>query len=204
MCIAGLRSCLTDRNARKGGGEKRKEGRKERDKSASFLSFTSSYLLLNACSNGLFKSVHHTLSKFRHWLVLVRFLTNLPYLSDFLNALTFSRRRFIELERLLVAHMTQNWKERILTCLVLNSRKKKKKKRTAGWEYDWPIPPRCNSIKFDPIDQAADSLPVITRGRRLIARINHLALITYRYRYFPEVSAIFPLDLRSTRPSLLV
>lgn len=55
------------------------------------------------------------------------------------------------------------------------------------------------SSVLDPIDQAADSLPVITRGRRLIARINHLALITYRYRYFPEVSAIFPLDLRPTR-----
>jgi len=57
---------------------------------------------------------------------------------------------------------------------------------------------------LDPIDQAADSSPVITRGRRLIARINHLAPITYRYRYFPEVSAIFPLDLGPTRPSLLV
>lgn len=54
---------------------------------------------------------------------------------------------------------------------------------------------RCKSIEFDPIDQAADSLPVITRGRGSIARINHLASIDYRYRYFPEVSAISLLDL---------
>ena len=48
----------------------------------------------------------------------------------------------------------------------------------------------ASPIESDPIDQAADSLPVITRGRRSIARINHLAPIDYRYRYFPEVSAI--------------
>ena len=54
---------------------------------------------------------------------------------------------------------------------------------------------RCKPIESDPIDQAADSLPVITRGRRSIARINHLAPIDYRYRYFPEVSTISSLDL---------
>lgn len=45
---------------------------------------------------------------------------------------------------------------------------------------------RCKSIEFDPIDQAADSLPVITRGRRSIARINHLALDRLSIPIFPR------------------
>lgn len=45
---------------------------------------------------------------------------------------------------------------------------------------------RCKSIEFDPIDQAADSLPVITRGRRSIARINHLAFDRLSIPIFPR------------------
>lgn len=133
-------------------------------------------------------------------IIGTQILTNPPDSCIFWTMWTFSRYRFVE-TGLVVADVIEKLKREDPSNLFVLLRIRK---RTAGWEYDWPLPPRCNSIKFDPIDQAADSLPVITRGRRLIARINHLALITYRYRYFPEVSAIFPLDLRPTRPSLLV
>lgn len=51
---------------------------------------------------------------------------------------------------------------------------------------------RCNSIESDPIDQAADSLPVITRGRRSIARINHLALDRLSIPIFPRGIGYLP------------
>lgn len=65
----------------------------------------------------------------------------------------------------------------------------------SGMEYPWRgirehevegSRTRCKSIEFDPIDQAADSLPVITRGRRSIARINHLAFDRLSIPIFPR------------------
>lgn len=130
-------------------------------------------------------------------------------ITDFSRVVDFSNRTQDERER---ENGSEQWKQFawFFMCFVgssFNTRTSvivmhEEARKAGAVSEDLLRGARCNSIESDPIDQAADaSSLVITKGQRSIAHINHLGSIDYRYRYFPDVSVIFSLDLTPTKLS---